>query len=239
MITVDDRRQVFEFGAVAVTGDRIVAVGTVDDLAHFHSARTIDALGMAVLPGFIDTHQHLFQFVLRGLGEAMELWPWLSGFMWPVSTSINPAEATIGTQLGAVEAVKSGVTTVLDNHYAPTDVDTVLSVAAAIEEVGPRGAVARSIFGPPTDMAIKHGLAAELFRDSAEEESSTSPPRRAPNGKGAGSRSGPLRRTPSTSTLFRPGPGGGDVVAYPRLGGRERSGLLPRGVRRPTGRLVV
>ena len=170
MVTVDDRRRVIDPGAVAITGDRIVAVGPAGDLAGYQAAKVIDTSGKAVLPGFVDTHQHLFQYLTRGLGEGLELWPWLSDFMWPVSTTISTAEARIGAQLGAVEAARSGVTTVLDNHYAPTDFETTLAVADAIGEVGLRGAVARGMTGELTEMAAKHGLAGELFRYSNQEE---------------------------------------------------------------------
>ena len=170
VVTVDDRRRVIDPGAVAVTGDRIVEVGPAADLDGCRAKRVIDAAGKAVLPGFVDTHQHLFQYLLRGLGEGLEIWPWLSDFMWPVTTTISTEEARIGAQIGAVEAARSGVTTVLDNHYAPTDLASTLAVADAIEEVGLRGAVARGMTGELTEMAAKHGLAGDLFRYSNREE---------------------------------------------------------------------
>ena len=170
VVTVDDRRRVIDPGAVAITGDRIVDVGPASDLAGYQAGRVIDTVGKAVLPGLIDTHQHLFQYLMRGLGEGLELWPWLSDFMWPVTTAISTEEARIGAYIGAVEAARSGVTTVLDNHYAPTDLDSTLAVADAIQEVGIRGAVARGMTGEVTEMAAKHGLAGELFRYSNREE---------------------------------------------------------------------
>ncbi len=170
VVTVDDRRRVIDPGVVAITGDRIVGVGNRHDMRHYHADRVIDASGAAVLPGLVDTHQHLFQYLTRGLGEGLELWPWLSDFMWPVTTAISPEEARIGAQLGAVEAARSGVTTILDNHYAPTDFQSTLAVADAIAAVGLRGAVARGMTGELTEMAAKHGLAGELFRYSNQEE---------------------------------------------------------------------
>lgn len=170
MVTVDDERRVIDPGAVAISGDRIVEVGPASDFSSYGAGRVIDASGKAVLPGLIDTHQHLFQYLTRGLGEGLELWPWLSDFMWPVTTAISTAEARIGAQIGAVEAARSGVTTVLDNHYAPTDFESTMAVADAIQEVGIRGAVARGMLGGLTGMAAKHGLAGELFRYSNREE---------------------------------------------------------------------
>ena len=93
VVTVDDDRRVLEPGAVAITDDRISAVGTADELASIHAARTIDCTGKAVIPGFVDCHNHLFQLITRGLGEGLELGPWLSDFMWPVSTTITREEA--------------------------------------------------------------------------------------------------------------------------------------------------
>ena len=170
VVTVDDDRRVIEPGAVAVTGNRIVAVGPVADLAGYRARRTIDCTGHAVLPGLIDTHNHLFQGLARGLGEGMPLWTWLTDFMWPYSISINLAEGRIGAKLGAVEAVKAGTTTVIDHHYAPSDLDTTLAVAGAIHEVGLRGAVARGIAGEATDIARRSNLAGDLFSYSNDEE---------------------------------------------------------------------
>ena len=170
VVTVDDERRVIEPGSVAVSGNRIVAVGTDEDLAGYRAERTIDCSGQAVMPGLIDTHNHLFQGLARGLGEGMPLWTWLTDFMWPFSISINLEEGRIGARLGAVEALKAGTTTVVDNHYAPSDLDSTLAVAGSIHEVGLRGAVARGITGEATDIARRFNLAGELFSYSNDEE---------------------------------------------------------------------
>ena len=170
VVTLDDERRVIEPGAVAVSGNRIAAVGPAEELAGWRAARVIDCAGHAVLPGLIDTHNHLFQGMARGLGEGMPLWTWLTDFMWPFSISINLAEGRIGAKLGAVEALKAGTTTVVDNHYAPSDLDTTLAVAGAVHEVGLRGAVARGITGEATGIARRYNLAGELFRYSNDEE---------------------------------------------------------------------
>ncbi len=170
VVTVDDERNVFEPGAVAIAGDRIVAVGPAAELADYSAARTIECAGRAVIPGFTDCHNHLFQFLTRGLGEGMELWPWLSEFMWPVSTSITRDEAVAAVRLGALEAIKGGTTATVDNHYAPTDLGSTLAVADAIEEVGLRGAVARGMTGPVTDVARQLNLDLGMFNYSIDEE---------------------------------------------------------------------
>jgi 5-methylthioadenosine/S-adenosylhomocysteine deaminase len=169
VITVDDERRVLEPGAVAIAGERIGYVGTVSGVPG-GARRAIDCAGKAVIPGLIDCHNHLFQGLARGVGEGMSLWPWLCDFMWPYSAAITPSEAKAAARLGAVEAIRSGTTAVVDNHYSPADLDTTLGVAAAIEEAGLRGVVARGMFGDITEVASVHGLAESLFRYPAQEE---------------------------------------------------------------------
>ena len=170
VITVDAQRRIFDAGAVAVAGDRIVAVGDADDFVDWQADRRIDCTGKAVLPGFIDCHNHMFQYGVRGLGEGMELWPWLANFVWPLGAHITAAEARAFVALAAVESARAGTTAVLDNHYAPTDVEAVLAVASALEQVGLRGAIARGIMGDQTQVAREGGIPADLFKFTHDEE---------------------------------------------------------------------
>jgi 5-methylthioadenosine/S-adenosylhomocysteine deaminase len=170
VITLDDGRRVIEPGAVAITDDRIAAVDTEVHLSAYRANRTIDCKGTAIIPGFVDCHNHLFQGLARGLGEGLSLWPWLCEFMWPYASNINHAEAEVAAYLGAIEAVRAGTTCLVDNHYAPADADATLAVAGAIEQVGLRGVVARGIFGQITEVGKRHGLAESLFRFQPEEE---------------------------------------------------------------------
>ena len=67
-------------GAVAITGGRIVAVGSSDDmLAAYEAAEEIDAAGYVVCPGFVDPHTHVVhagdradEFERRVRGESYE-----------------------------------------------------------------------------------------------------------------------------------------------------------------------
>jgi 5-methylthioadenosine/S-adenosylhomocysteine deaminase len=170
VMTMDDERNIFDPGAVAITGERIVDVGPASELRGYRAHRTIDCRGRAVMPGFIDCHNHLFQCIARGLGEGMALWPWLSDFLWPLSIHISPAEARAAVSNAAVEAARAGITSLTDNHYAPTDLETTIAIADAIEEVGLRGAVVRGMFGEATEVAREGRLAGALFRYSNEEE---------------------------------------------------------------------
>ncbi|MFI6869393.1 amidohydrolase family protein [Nocardia sp. NPDC050406] len=170
VVTVDDARTVHRPGSVAITGSRIVAVGTQAELAHWRADTVIDCTGRAVLPGLVDGHNHLAQALARGLGEGMSIVPWLCEFMWPYSIAMTGADAIAAARLGVVEALRAGVTTIIDNHYAPSDLATTLAVADIIEEAGLRGAVARGMIGARTEIAARRGQPEGLFRYSAADE---------------------------------------------------------------------
>lgn len=171
VVTVDARRAVYEPGSVAISDGRVAAVGPAAEIdAAWQADRTVDCRDHAVLPGFTDGHTHLFQSLARGLGEGLPIWPWLNEFMWPYSIAMGPEDARVAATLGAVEALRSGITAVVDHHYAPTDPETVLAVADAIEDAGLRGAVARGMLGTKTGAATARGLPDTLYRYSTAEE---------------------------------------------------------------------
>ncbi|HEX5146933.1 MAG TPA: amidohydrolase family protein, partial [Conexibacter sp.] len=173
VLTVDDERRVIADGAVAIAGERIAAVGPAAELCAqpaARGARTVDCAGKLVLPGLVDTHNHLFQTLARGLGEGLTGWRWLAEFMWPYAGAISAHETEVAAQLGAVEAARAGTTALLDHHYGCADVETTLAVAGAIEAVGLRGVVARGIAGPLTDLGRKANLPESSFPYSAGQE---------------------------------------------------------------------
>ncbi|MBY6309714.1 amidohydrolase family protein [Alcaligenes faecalis] len=173
VVTMNDQNEVLENGVVAISGNRICAVGQAQDMQHWQGKKTIHAPMQALIPGLIDTHNHLFQLAGRGLGDGMALWQWLGEYMLPLAADIRPQEALAAVRLGALEAASSGVTTVLDNHYAPADPETTIAVAQALQDTGLRGVVARGMFGPFTPVARDNGLQDTLFRHSVKHELDT------------------------------------------------------------------
>src|SRR6476659_5842510 len=86
VVTVDPERREFT-GHVVVEGNRIVAVGPGPAPAY-DGARVIDGQGCLVTPGFVNTHQHLYQWVTRGLAADATLFGWLTT-LYPVWARIS------------------------------------------------------------------------------------------------------------------------------------------------------
>jgi len=145
VLTVDDAGTVYEPGYVLVEGDTIAAVGpgTAPDALRASAGTTIDATRMAVMPGMVNAHTHLFQTFLRGLADDKPLLDWLAAAIWPVAQALTAQEAYVAAKLGLVENIRSGATAVIDHQYIHTDPFNDDGVCRAAEETGVRFLLAR------------------------------------------------------------------------------------------------
>jgi 5-methylthioadenosine/S-adenosylhomocysteine deaminase len=146
LITLDEQRRVIKDGGIATENDRILAVGPSREIVQsYRCEETIDAKGMIAIPGLINAHTHIYQDLLRGLGDDMPLLEWLSKVILPANAVLTPEDAYVGTLLGCVEMLKTGTTCVIDNHTANTGEESIGNVVSAIEKSGMRGMVARGM----------------------------------------------------------------------------------------------
>ena len=119
VVTMDGARTILHEGSVAVKGDTIVAVGPQSDVeGRYHAAKTIDAHGKLVLPGFINGHVHVPMTLFRGLHDDVTLNDWLYKYIFPAEAkNVNEEFVRWGTRLAAAEQIRAGVTTFADMYY--------------------------------------------------------------------------------------------------------------------------
>src|SRR5438046_10650514 len=68
IITMDAARRIIRDGALAITGDRIVAVGKRADVQRSHrAARTLHASRSGIVPGLVNSHIHFYHHIHRGM----------------------------------------------------------------------------------------------------------------------------------------------------------------------------
>jgi 8-oxoguanine deaminase len=103
----------------------ITAIGK--DLANkldlHDSIKILDCTSLIALPGFVNTHHHLYQTLFRGLKEVQEkpLFPWLIG-LYEFWKHITPDAVYYGAMVGFSELLRTGCTLTADHHYVfPTD----------------------------------------------------------------------------------------------------------------------
>jgi 5-methylthioadenosine/S-adenosylhomocysteine deaminase len=136
VVTVD---AVHDDVALAVSGDRIAAIGPTDRILDaYRSAEVYDGRGKALLPGLINCHAHLAATLARGFNEDF-------GFPNSARLAIQPAsllrgeEATLMVTIGALEAIRTGTTTIVENSGG------IARHAAALAQTGLRCVFAESV----------------------------------------------------------------------------------------------
>ncbi|MEV0796149.1 8-oxoguanine deaminase [Kribbella sp. NPDC050281] len=138
VVTVDRERREFATGHVVVEGNKLVAVGAGPAPAY-DGARVIDGRGCLVTPGFVNTHQHLYQWVTRGLAADATLFGWLTT-LYPVWAGIDEDAVRVGAQAALARLARTGCTTAADHHYVfPREGGDLLGAEIlAAQEIGLR-----------------------------------------------------------------------------------------------------
>lgn len=150
----DGAGRLIEDGAILVDGERIEALLSREELGGRSlpvGIERIDASGHLVLPGLINAHAHLYSSLARGMavpgfsptsfGEILE------GLWWKLDKALDPESVRLSALVGAMEAARCGVTTLVDHHASPHAIPGSLQALedAVCGEVGLRGSFAYEV----------------------------------------------------------------------------------------------
>ena len=156
VLTQDGERTVYEDGAVAVTDGRIEAVGPKAAVTS-DAERVIDATGTAVLPGLVNSHVHVSDILLRGIGATdRDLYDWLFNIKQPGTVGMTPEEHALAATLYAVESLEAGVTTFVENATEVRwgSLETTDAKLDAYDDAGVRAIYGAGIHDLPADEAF-------------------------------------------------------------------------------------
>jgi 5-methylthioadenosine/S-adenosylhomocysteine deaminase len=145
VVTMDPARRVIENGALALRGERIVAVGTRAEIdGRYQPKQRLDRPEALILPGLINAHTHAPMSLFRGIADDVRLQEWLEKYIFPAEAkNVSPEFVRWGTRLACLEMLLSGTTTYAEMYYYE-DV-----VAEATREAGLRGVLGETIIGFP------------------------------------------------------------------------------------------
>ncbi|MEV0084879.1 amidohydrolase family protein [Saccharopolyspora sp. NPDC050642] len=140
-------------------GDVLIEDGVIREVApsiDALGAEVVDATSMIVMPGFIDTHRHTWQTAVRHHYADTDPLQYFAEMLGPVGAGYRPDDVYAGNLLGALSALDSGVTTLVDWSHVQNTPEHSDAAIQALTESGIRGVFA-------------HGwpLAPEWTRDSA------------------------------------------------------------------------
>ena len=162
--TMDREGLIIDRGSVAVQGDRIAMIEPTDLSKTITARRVIDGDGMILFPGFIDTHIHIFQSFLKGLGADHRLIEWLNLSALPYGTIMTPRQHELAARLACMEALKSGCTTLCEFFYTNQDPELAYACIEGMRSTGIRSVFIRTF----QDTGEEYGMPAMFIEPAAK-----------------------------------------------------------------------
>ena len=111
VLTMDPGLGDIHGGDVLIEDDRIAAVAPAVEAGD---SEVVDATGCIVIPGFVDSHRHTWETVIRGIAPDVSLAGYFDVVLDQLAPAYRPEDVYAGNYLGSLEAIDAGVTTVLD-----------------------------------------------------------------------------------------------------------------------------
>lgn len=169
--SMDDRDTRWEDGAIYVVDNVIQQLGPTNQLPQ-QADEIIDARGMLILPGLVNTHHHFYQTLTRNVPAAQDanLFNWLRT-LYPIWAGLTPEAIAISTKIALAELMLSGCTTSSDHTYIWPNGSRLDDQIQAAQEMGFRFHAARGSMsvgesqgGLPPDSVVEKEE--DILRDS-------------------------------------------------------------------------
>ena len=143
IVTMDRSHRIIDSGGILVEGKSVQRVLSAEDLRQMDTSGTdvVDATGLTVIPGFVQTHIHLCQTLFRGLADDLELLDWLRLRIFPLEAAHDASSMYASARAGLAELIRSGTTTILDMGSVHHEEEVV----RAVDESGIRAFVGKSM----------------------------------------------------------------------------------------------
>jgi cytosine/adenosine deaminase-related metal-dependent hydrolase len=131
---------------ILIEGEQIRAVAP--DVGA-EDCEVIDGTRMIAIPGFVDTHRHVFTASLRGLAAVYTTFVYAAKMMLGITVHARAEDVYIGAYAGGLEALDCGVTTVVDHADCINSPQHADEIIRAHRESGIRAVFCYGISGHP------------------------------------------------------------------------------------------
>ncbi len=164
IITLGAQNQLIEHGAVLVHDNRIAAIDTNTVLRQqYPNAEYLDANEGLIMPGFLCTHTHFYGAFARGVaipGEPPRNFPEiLERLWWRLDKLLTLEDTRASAEIFMADAIRHGVTCVIDHHASPNAIEGSLDVIAdAVGQAGIRACLAYEVSDRDGPRVIADGI---------------------------------------------------------------------------------
>ncbi len=143
----DGRNATFDDVSLVIDGDRIAQIAPHSRTPATPADEVLDGRGKLALPGLVNAHTHLYSSLARGMavspfdpGSFTQI---LEQLWWKLDKALDPESVRTSALIGAMEAARCGVTTLIDHHASPNAIPDSLD---ALKETVTEGVGLRGVF---------------------------------------------------------------------------------------------
>ncbi len=165
IVTMDPSLGELRDGSVLIEDGKIAAVGRDIEAP---GATVVDASRAIVIPGFVDTHRHVWQAAIRGISADWSIANYLRGIRLRAGGVFRAPDMYAANYVGALEALDNGVTTVVDYCHNIVTPEHAEEAIRGLRDAGIRALWCYGFTDPPTrtpffaDFEARARLAGEL-----------------------------------------------------------------------------
>ena len=151
LFTRDANNTYYEDGAVVIDGRFIHDIGTTKAMKEaYPEADFIDAKKGVIMPAFINTHEHIYSAMARGLSinnyNPHGFLDILDGLWWTIDRHLTNEQTRHSARVTYLDSIKNGVTTVFDHHASFGEIkDSLFAIEDAAKEFGIRSCMCYEI----------------------------------------------------------------------------------------------
>jgi cytosine/adenosine deaminase-related metal-dependent hydrolase len=170
VVTMDESLGVLSRGDLLIDGEKIAEVAP---RVEAQADEVIDASDTIVLPGFVDTHRHVWQAAMRSITADWSLTDYIRGIRFRAAGTYRPEDMYASQYAGALEALDAGVTTIVDYSHNVITPDHAREAIRGLRDAGIRARWCYGLNDPPTAARFfesveqrakfAHEIAAEQF----------------------------------------------------------------------------
>jgi putative selenium metabolism protein SsnA len=151
VVTLGENHRVINDGAVAFDEKKIHAIGSTDELKkRYPKAKVKNVNQRLLMPGIVNTHMHLYSTFARGIAlkdepptNFVEI---LERLWWRLDKALTPDDLYYTAMIPLLDAVRNGVTTLIDHHASPNCIEGSLdALRKAFKKCGLRGSLCYEI----------------------------------------------------------------------------------------------
>ena len=163
IVTINEKMEIIENGAIAIKNNRILKIGKTELLEEeYTSDKIFDASSNIVMPGLINAHTHIPMTYFRGLADDLPLDEWLQNYIWPAEAKFLSEDFVYDAALhGAAEMIKNGTTMFNDMYFFSKQ------TALAASKIGIRGVLGEGVLDYPF---VCHNKSQEMIDYAVENQ---------------------------------------------------------------------